>query len=105
MTEAEELLSRLEDLYKQATVERSHFYVGKCAADSIELIAHLEAEAKASVKKLCEWRSAFQSCTPGGSEWMSPAVVRAHMEELKRSVVELKIENARLRKGARQPSA
>ena len=100
MTEADELLERLADLHKQATVERSHFYVGKCVLDATELIAHLEAERKAAVKKLCDWRSAFQSCTPGGSEWMSPDVVRGHMMELRRSVTELKLENARLRKRA-----
>ena len=98
MSEADELLERLADLHKQATVERSHYYVGKCVADAMDLLVHLEAERRAAVKKLCDWRSAFQSCTPGGSEWMSPEVVREHMQALRRDVVELKLENAHLRK-------
>jgi hypothetical protein len=46
-----DLIERLKDLHKQATVERSHYYVGKCVRDSItELtsltarVAELEAE-------------------------------------------------------------
>jgi hypothetical protein len=37
-----ELLSNLHDLHKQATVERSHFYVGRLVTQSIETIERLE---------------------------------------------------------------
>jgi len=43
------LIERLRDLHKQATVERSHYYVGKCALDAADRIEALEAEIK-------EWR-------------------------------------------------
>ena len=38
------LIERLRDLHKQATVERSHYYVGKCALDAADRIEALEAE-------------------------------------------------------------
>lgn len=34
-----DILERLRDLHKQATTERSHFYVAKCCEDAIEEIA------------------------------------------------------------------
>jgi len=37
------LIERLRDLHKQATVERSHYYVGKCALDAADRIEALEA--------------------------------------------------------------
>jgi len=43
------LIERLRDLHKQATVERSHYYVGKCVLDAADRIEALEAEIK-------EWR-------------------------------------------------
>lgn len=36
-----DILYLLEDLHKQATVERSHFYVGKCVRDAIAEIKRL----------------------------------------------------------------
>lgn len=36
-----DILERLIDLHKQATVERSHFYVAKCCQDAIQEIARL----------------------------------------------------------------
>lgn len=36
-----DLIERLEDLHKQATVERSHYYTGKCIRDAIEEIKML----------------------------------------------------------------
>jgi len=39
-----DLVERLRDLHKQATVERSHYYVGKCALDAAD---HIEALEKA----------------------------------------------------------
>ena len=39
---ADDLVKRLDSLHKQATVERSHFYVGSCAEDAIRRIEELE---------------------------------------------------------------
>ena len=50
---ADDLVKRLHDLHKQATVERSHFYVGKCVADAIHRIEELEA-------KLAKVKEAFR---------------------------------------------
>ena len=36
--DTKELLSRLHDLHKQATTERSHYYVAKCTNDAIEAL-------------------------------------------------------------------
>jgi len=38
------MIERLEDLRKQATVERSHFYTEKIAKDAAELLYALLAE-------------------------------------------------------------
>ena len=38
------LVKRLDSLHKQATVERSHFYVGSCAKDATHRIKELEAK-------------------------------------------------------------
>ena len=43
---SDDLMKRLCSLYKQATVERSHFYVGSCAKDAMHRIEELEAESK-----------------------------------------------------------
>ena len=39
---SKDLLKRLYSLHKQATIERSHFYVGWCAKDAIHRIEELE---------------------------------------------------------------
>ncbi len=49
-----ELLANLRDLHKQATVERSHYYVGKIVNQSIEEIERLSA-------LLSGYRGAMQS--------------------------------------------
>lgn len=36
-----DILYMLEDLHKQATITRSHFYVGKCVRDAIAEIKRL----------------------------------------------------------------
>ena len=36
-----DIVERLRDLHKQATSERSHFYVGKCTTDAIDEIERL----------------------------------------------------------------
>ena len=43
---SDDLLKRLCSLHKQATVERSHFYVGSCAKDAMHRIEELEAQNK-----------------------------------------------------------
>jgi hypothetical protein len=40
----DDILVRLRDLHKQATVERSHYYTGRCISDAINEIARLGAE-------------------------------------------------------------
>ena len=42
-----DLIDRLEDLHKQATVERSHYYTGKCIRDAIEEIKMLRRDQAA----------------------------------------------------------
>ena len=37
-----DIVERLRDLHKQATVERSHYYVGNCALDAADRIEALE---------------------------------------------------------------
>jgi hypothetical protein len=37
----DDILDRLRDLHKQATVERSHYYVGRCVSDAINEITAL----------------------------------------------------------------
>ena len=49
---SDDLVKRLRDLHKQATVERSHFYVGKCVADAIHRIEELEAKLAKAVEML-----------------------------------------------------
>ena len=49
---SDDLLKRLCSLHKQATVERSHFYVGSCAKDAIHRIEELEAKLARSVDAL-----------------------------------------------------
>ena len=41
---SDDLMKRLHSLHKQATVERSHFYVGSCVKDAIHHIEELEAK-------------------------------------------------------------
>jgi DNA-binding ferritin-like protein len=44
------LCERLLDLHKQATVERSHYYTGKCVREALEAIESLSAE-RASARR------------------------------------------------------
>lgn len=53
---SDDLMERLHDLHKQATVERSHFYVGKCVADAIHRIEELEAK----IAELEEYRAMYE---------------------------------------------
>jgi hypothetical protein len=37
----DDILDRLRDLHKRATVERSHYYTGRCVSDAINEITRL----------------------------------------------------------------
>jgi hypothetical protein len=41
ITLGDEILDRLRDLHKLATVERSHYYTGRCISDAINEITAL----------------------------------------------------------------
>ena len=49
---SDDLMKRLDSLHKQATVERSHFYVGSCAKDAMHRIEELEAKLVKAVGDL-----------------------------------------------------
>lgn len=44
ITVEDDILDRLRDLLKQATTERSHYYVAKCCRDAIAEIENLRRE-------------------------------------------------------------
>lgn len=46
-----DILTKLIDLYKQATTERSHYYVASCAIEAIEEIAKLRLLLKQNSTK------------------------------------------------------
>lgn len=48
-----DIIAKLEDLHKQATHERSHFYVASCAAEAIAEIKRLR-EYEWMYKDLCD---------------------------------------------------
>jgi hypothetical protein len=45
----DDILVRLRDLHKQATLERSHYYTGRCIADAINEITELRKKLGLSV--------------------------------------------------------
>ena len=68
------------------------------AADEIEL---LTKERDGAVNNLCRWRSAFQECTPGGSEFMDPESVREYMQRNKSDMIQAKMDRTRAEKASR----
>jgi hypothetical protein len=40
----DDIFDRLRDLHKQATVERTHYYVGRCVSDAINEITALRTK-------------------------------------------------------------
>jgi hypothetical protein len=53
VTVEDDILDRLRDLNRQATVERSHYYVGRCVSDAINEITMLRrrlGQKKASTR-------------------------------------------------------
>ena len=49
---SKDILARLEDLHRQATEERSHYYTGKCIQDAIIEIKALRAAMELARIKL-----------------------------------------------------
>jgi len=45
-----DILDDLRDLHRQATSERSHYYVAKCAERAIKEIVDLRAEVAAAIR-------------------------------------------------------
>lgn len=56
---SDDLVRRLDSLHKQATVERSHFYVGSCAEDAMHRIEELEAELEKQIGYKLDYRAAY----------------------------------------------
>lgn len=51
-----DILDKLKDLHKQATTERSHFYVAKCCEEAIGEIAALRAGLAEAQRIAGQWR-------------------------------------------------
>lgn len=51
-----DILEKLRDLHKQATTERSHFYVASCCGEAIGEIARLRAELHEAQRIARQWR-------------------------------------------------
>ena len=56
---SDDLVKRLQSLHKQATVERSHFYVGSCAKDAMHRIEELEAELEKQIGFKLDYHAAY----------------------------------------------
>jgi hypothetical protein len=72
---------------------------------AVQDIATLAAERDRAIADLARWRSAFQSATPGGSEFMTPESVRDYMQSLKADTVRAKIDAVAARKEVRAARA
>ena len=57
---SDDLMKRLCSLHKQATVERSHFYVGSCAKDAMHRIDDLEAKLVKVTEELEEYKWMYE---------------------------------------------
>lgn len=57
-------------------------------SEAREEIERLRKSERKAVDDLCRWRAAFQSFTPGGSEFFDPKAVREWAEGLKTQVFE-----------------
>lgn len=65
-----DIVERLRDLYHQATTERSHIYVGKCAIDaSNEILRLREAIAHLDNHLLTARDFLRMAMPPDGSRW------------------------------------
>ena len=54
---SDDLVKRLDSLHKQATVERSHFYVGSCAKDAADRIEELEGKLVWAMEYVADYSS------------------------------------------------
>lgn len=75
------IIAKLEDLLKQATVDRSHFYVGSCCREAIAELKRRDEEI-ASLRKDAEryrWlRNEISVGVPNGMEHEAGALVEVH---------------------------
>ena len=55
-----DIIEKLTDLHKQATTERSHFYVASCCADAIAEFVRLRDLLAETVREREEWNGKHQ---------------------------------------------
>jgi len=53
---SDDILDKLRDLHKQATTERSHYYVASCCREAIGEIEALRAGLKEAQRIAKQWR-------------------------------------------------
>ena len=75
---SDDLMKRLCSLHKQATVDRSHFYVGWCVKDAMHRIEELETKLAKAVEAL-EYYSVEAFCLGADNS----LVARTTLAELK----------------------
>lgn len=81
----------------RAEVERLTEERDTIATDLVDERDEARAASKMAIDELCRWRSAFQSVTPGGSEFMLPESVIAWARKIKDDTHETKMGQVRLR--------
>lgn len=67
----DEVEAQLLDLHRQATIERSHYYTGKCIENALAAIATLRAENAALRARIAELEAPprfFSGGPRGGTE-------------------------------------
>lgn len=92
-------LTALEALAKAVTGE-TMLVTPAAVLDLIARVKRAEDEQRRAIDDLCKWRAAFQACTPGGSEFMTPESTREYMQMLKRETVQAKLALAAANKAA-----
>lgn len=80
---------RAYDGAREAEEETTYACMARLKKQANE-IERLSGERDGAIDELCRWRSAFQSCTPGGSEFQSPEAVRAYMQQLRQELSAMK---------------
>ena len=76
---SDDLVKRLQSLHRQATVERSHFYVGSCAEDAM----HRIEELKAKLAKALELAEEALDFNDDGNDYAGWRSIQERIEELK----------------------
>lgn len=56
-----DIIDQLRDLYKQATTERSHYYVAKCCEAAIQEIEQLRCDKKMLAESINAMRAEFDN--------------------------------------------